>query len=201
MQEQIQDFKDLLARIDGLVNAAWAARVDPLLARQLAAVRQRLVRIQAHLTGEANPAFPAPEPSHQSVQDSEDLVTRFSALVDASKGSGLSSTLTHYLHNARLRLTFFLRGAEHRLASRQLPEPGRSVQLEWPDGAAEGTLLDTSAFGIGIETDTPLEPDGVIRVTVADPDGASRTYECVVVHCRPLDSGYHLGLEIFTTKL
>jgi len=198
---QIQDFKDLLARIDGLLEASRKAGVDPRMIRQLTATRLRVVRIQAHITGESNPGYPTPGPKPVSVHDGDEMLATFGELVDATKGCGFSTTLTHYLHNARLRLTFCLRGKELRLASRRLPEPGRTARLEWPGGSGEGTLLDTSAFGVGLETDTPVEADTVVQLTIEEPGGKSRTYECMVVHCQPMDSGYHLGLEIFTSKL
>ncbi|MFP4560078.1 MAG: PilZ domain-containing protein [Thiohalorhabdus sp.] len=201
MQDQIQDFRDLLSRMDGLVNAAWNAEIDPRMCRQLAAVRQRAVRIQGHLTGEANPGFPAPTPKPAALGDGEELVERFNALVEAARASDLSTTLTHYLHNAGLRLTFLARGNQQRLASRQVPDPGRTAYLQQDDTSTHATLVDTSPFGLGVETDTALTPDSVVRVVVVEPDGRSRTYECLVAHCRPLDSGYHLGLEIFTSKL
>jgi hypothetical protein len=199
---QITSFGELLAHLDGLVEAAWSADVDPRLARQLAAVRQRLVRIQAHLEGQANPGHPPPTPRRKVLRTNEDLLTQFGEVADAARaGRALPMTLSHYLHNARQRLNFFLRSREHRLSSRQTPETGASALLDLNGQQQPVTVMDRSAFGVGVLAEAPVEPDQVAQLRCPDNPGGGKTFECVTVHCRQQPDGYRVGLEIFTAKL
>ncbi len=199
--ESIGSFDELLAHLDGLSEAAWSAEVDPRLARQLAAIRHRLVRIQAYMTGESSPGFPPPTPRRKTVQDAKDVADQFGGLADAARVSGLSSTLTHYLHNARMRFTYAQRGQEYRLANREAPEENRTGWLAWDGRKEEVTVLDTSAFGVSLRCSNPPEPDQIVELHLSDPGGRNRTFLCLVIHHKPDGKDHRVGLEIFTTKL
>lgn len=199
---QVGSFEDLLAHLDGLLEAAWSADIDPRPTRHLASVRHRLVRIQAHLTGESNPGYPPPGPQPKTLRTSEDLVTELDGIIEAARaGRALASPISLYLSNARNRLNLFLRSEEHRLASREVPEEGRAATLEIDGEPLEVTVSDRSAFGVGVITATPVDADRVAELYCPDkPQGAKR-FQCVTVHCRDTGDGYHVGLEIFHTKL
>lgn len=199
---QIKTFAELLAHLDGLVEAAWTAGVDPRLARQLAAVRQRLVRIQGHLEGQANPGHPPPTPRHKILHTNHDLLTQFGEVVDAARAGGtLAMSLSHYLHNTRQRLTFFLRSREHRLSSRQVPETGAAAVLAVDGRQQEVTVMDRSPFGVGLLADAPVDTDQMAQLSCPDHPGGTKTYQCLTVHCRRHRDGYRVGLEIITAKL
>jgi len=199
---QITSFEELLAHLDGLLEAAWNADVDLGLARQLASVRRRLVRIKGHLEEEGGTGNPAPPPRRKTLQTSEDLLAGFGEIVQAARaGNALPTTLRHYLHNALQRLTFYLRAPEHRLSSREPVESGSSAQLELDGQRLEVTLIDRSAFGMGVRADTPVDTDKVAQLHCPEDPKGPRTYECVTVHCREFEDGYHVGLEIFTSRM
>lgn len=199
---QIANFSELLTHLDGLVEAAWNADVDPRLARQLAAIRHRLVRLQAHLTGESNPGYPPPSPRPRAVESQEDLLNQFGELVAAARsGRAFPLSLTHYLHNAHQRLNYFLHNREKRLSTRATAEEGRTATLTWNGKSAEVKVVDSSPFGVGILADQAVEPDQVVAFHTTDRNGRDRTYECLTIHCRAQEGRYYIGLEIFTSRL
>lgn len=201
-QAEITEFSELLTHLDGLVEAAWNAEVDPRLTRQLAAIRQRLVRLQGHLTGQSNPGHTATSPRPQAVESQEDLLRQFGELVGAARASrAFPLALTHYLHNAHQRLNYFLHNQEKRLASRASAEEGRTATLAWAGETAQVRVVDSSPFGVGILADRALEPDQVVTFQTTDRSGRERTYECLTIHCRPHGDHYYIGLEIFTSRL
>ncbi len=58
--------------------------------------------------------------------------------------------------------------------------------------SAEGSGLDISDSGVGIECPNPLQPGAVVYVQSRD---SSVDGECVVVHCTRRGEKYHVGLE------
>jgi hypothetical protein len=197
---QITNFEELLAHLDGLLEAAWTSDVEPRLARQLAAVRQRLVRIRGHLDGGSG--ISAPTPKRKVLRDNQDLLDQFGEIVDAARaGRSLPMTLTHYLHNGRQRLNVFLRSSEHRLASRRVPEVERAAVLRTREQRHQVSVIDQSAFGVAVLTDTPIETDQVVELHCVDRPEGAKVFECLTVYCRRRRDGYHLGLEIFTSRL
>jgi hypothetical protein len=198
---QITSFDDLLAHLDGLLEAAWNADVDPRLARQLATIRHRLVRLQGHLQGQGNPGHPAPRPHRKTLRANDDLIQQFGEVAEAARaGRALPMTLSHYLHNARQRLHFFLRSPDHRLTRRQVPESGASAILELNGQRQEVAVVDRSPFGVGVRADSAVETDQVAQLHCPDKPEGAKTFECLTVHCRKRKDGYHVGLEIFTAK-
>jgi len=198
----ITTFPDLLAHLDGLQEAAWGAGVDPRLARQLAAARPRLVRLHAHLTGADPVSGPAPRPVPKTLRGDQDLIAGLDEVMTAARaGRALPMALTHYLHNVRHRLNFFLRGGESRLSSRQEPEGDSAATLEAGDRRQQVSLVDRSPFGMGVRAAEPVDTDRIVRLHCRDQNGGDRTYECLTVRCRPDGQGYHVGLEIFTSRL
>lgn len=197
----IEGFADVLAHLDGLIEAAWTAGMDPRLPRHAATIRHRLLQIQGYLTGDPSPGTPRPQPRSTMVRGKDDFLRQFGAIVDGSRQAELSSTLTHYLHNARQRLTYGWDSTEHRLASRWPPTPGTTAYLRYKDQELPTEIADTSAFGLGLISDTPVEPNQVVEAVLTEPSGRSRTYLCLTIHCNAHGALYYLGLEIFTTKL
>jgi len=199
--QDMEGFPDVLAHLDGLIEAAWTADVDPRLPRQAASIRHRILQIQGYLTGDPSPGTPRPAPRATSVRNDDDFMRQFGAIVDGARAAALSSTLTHYLHNARQRLTYGWGSKENRLASRRPPAPGASAHLRGKDQDIPADIADTSAFGLGLVSDTPVEPNQVVEAVITEPSGKSRTYLCLAIHCNAHGDRFFLGLEIFTTRL
>jgi hypothetical protein len=197
----IEGFADIVAHLDGLIEAAWTSGVDPRLPRQAASIRHRILLIQGYLTGDPSPGTPRPTPRATSVRDNDDFLRQFGAIVDGARAAALSSTLTHYMHNARQRLTYGWGGRENRLASRRSPTPGARAHLRCKDQDIPADIADTSAFGLGLVSDSSVEPNQVVEAVITDPSGKSRTYLCLAIHCNPHGDRFFLGLEIFTTRL
>lgn len=93
--------------------------------------------------------------------------------------------------------------SERRRKPRQ--KPGRAGEPVWvkllnvpgSTGEIAAKLLDTSEGGLGIETDSRLEPNSV--VTVDGPigiQGTSIKVRARVVGCRSVQSGFRIGLNI-----
>lgn len=198
---QITSFEEFLAHLDGLLEAAWNADVDPRLARQLAAIRHRLVRIQGHLQGQSNPGHPPPKPRPKALRSNDDLIEQFGQMAEAARaGRALPMTLSHYLHNARQRLHFFLRSPDHRLASRQVPDTGASAILELNGQRQQVAVVDRSPFGVGVRAESAVDTEQVAQLYCPEKADGAKTFECLTVHCRKRKDGYHVGLEIFTAK-
>jgi hypothetical protein len=197
-QAPIRDFRDLLAYLDGLAGAAAAGGADERMVSNLRTLGGRVRAIHNHLLpGQA--VADAPTPTNPPPVGAEDTVTAFRELVTAAEQAGIHPTLVDFLRNAGHRLDNIARGVpDNRLAPRQ-PEEGEA-RLEDSDRTHAVRVAESSTFGLGVEIDTPLEADRVVRLVVQEAFGAT-TYECLTTHARPTANGYHLGLEIFAIRI
>jgi hypothetical protein len=194
----ITRFEDLVAHLDGLTNAARRTYVEREAVDFVATIRQRLVRINNHLAGHPFDAEPEVTPRDKTVRDTDDLIGQFGELTEAARGAGLPSTLTHYLHTARLRLRFTLRGqGGRRIVSRD--ERTGEAQLRWAQGQMEVEVVDSSAYGLGVVAKNPLAENTVVEV-ITEEDGRRRRYECLVVYSEQQRFQHQIGLEIFNIK-
>jgi len=191
-------FEDLVAHLDGLINAARRGYVDSEAVDFIASIRSRLVRIHNYLTDLSADTEPDAPPKDKVVQDTDDLIEQFGQLTEAVRGAGLPTSLSHYLHTARLRLRFSLRGqGGRRMVSRD--ERTGTALLRSDQGEMEVEIVDSSAYGLGAESKNPLPEDSVVEITTEE-EGRRRRYECLVVHCEQQRFKYHLGLEIFAIR-
>jgi len=194
----ITRFEDLVAHLDGLVNAARRTYVDREAVDFVATIRRRLVRIHNYVDNRPYDAEPDTPPRDKAVRDTDDLIEQFGQLTEAARGAGLPATITHYLHTARLRLRFTLRGqGGRRIVSRD--ERTGEAQLRWAHGQMAVEVVDSSAYGMGVVTTNPLSEDTVVEITTEE-EGRRRRYECLVVYCEQQRFQYHVGLEIFAIK-
>jgi hypothetical protein len=194
----ITRFEDLVAHMDGLTDAARRTYVDREAVDFVATIRRRLVRINNHLTEQPADAEPEVQPRQKTVQDTDDLIDQFGQLTEAARGAGLPATLTHYLHTARLRLRFTLRGqGGRRIVSRD--ERTGAAHMRWAKGEMAVEVVDSSAYGLGVVTKNPMAEDTVVEITTEE-EGRRRRYECLVVYCEQQRFQYHLGLEIFAIR-
>jgi len=160
------------------------------------------VRIQGHLQDDVDTAQAAPTSQRKAVRTNEDLLHQFGDIVDAARaGRALPTTLTHYLHNARQRLNFFLRSQEHRLSTREAPDTGAAAILELNGQRQEVTVVDRSPFGVGVRSEAPVDTEQMAQLYCPDKPQGAKTFECLTVYCRREDDAYHVGLEIVTSKL
>ncbi|MFA9459564.1 hypothetical protein [Thiohalorhabdus methylotrophus] len=191
----ITRFEDLISHMDGLADSARRSHVDAETVDFLVTIRHRLVRIHNHLTGQPAEAEPGTHAQSKSVTDTEDLLNQFGMLTDAARGAGLPSALTHYLHTARLRMRFSLRGqAGRRIVNRD--EKTGTAELEWPGGRETVEVVDSSAYGAGVIGRNPIAVSTVARLTTQE-EARRRRYECLVVYCEQNRFEYHIGLEVF----
>lgn len=194
----ITRFEDLIGHLDGLTVAGRRSHVDKEAVAFVAQFRARLVRIHNYLNDKPAHEDPSARPHNKTVQDTSDFIEQFDALTDSARGAGLHPTLTHYLHTGRLRLRFALQGqGQRRLISRN---PGEAVaRIRWEGGETTGDLVDLSAYGLGVRTTESLDENTVVEA-ILEEEGRRRRYEALVVHRRPNEEGYFLGLEIFAIK-
>jgi len=194
----ITSFEDLVAHLDGLINAARRTYVEREAVDFVASLRRRLVRIHNHLSDQPFDAQPNVRPTDKTVQDTDDFIQQFGKLTEACRGAGLPTPLAHYLHTARLRLRFTLRGdSGHRIVSRD--EHNGPAQLSWAQGKGQVEVVNSSAYGFGVKAKSPVPEDTVVEV-ITEEEGRRRRYECLVVYCTQEGMQYHLGLEIFAVK-
>lgn len=194
----ITRFEDLIAHLDGLVDAGRRELVDGEAIEFVTRFRSRLVRIDNHLAGRAPDHDPGVQPRSKTVKDTTDFIGQFDRLTDAARGAGLHPTLTHYFHTGRLRLRFALHGeGSRRLINRD--EEEATAYLRWNGGQTTTEVVDRSAYGIGVRSRTRLAENTVVDVTL-EGQGRRRRWEGLVIHCQPEGGQYLLGLEIFAIK-
>ncbi|MEF8792867.1 hypothetical protein [Thiohalorhabdus sp.] len=194
----ITRFEDLVAHLDGLTDAAWGASLDSEAVAFVAAVRRRLVRIHNYLTDRPHDTEPETVPREKAITDLGDLIEQFGQISEAARGAGLSTTVTHYLHTARLRLRFTLSGQGGRRIINRNERTGEA-HLRWDQGQMTAEVVDSSASGFGVVSKNPVPEDAVVEVTTEE-EGSRRCYGCVVVFCEQQPFDYHIGLEIFAYK-
>jgi len=194
----ITRFEDLVAHLDGVIEAARSAPVDSEALAFVVAVRRRLVRIHNHITDQPHNTEPETAPQAKTISDSRDLIDKFGELSEAARGAGLSATLTHYLHTARMRLRFIVGGQGGRRIINRDERTGEA-KLRWSQGEMTVEVVDSSAYGMGVISKNPLPEDAVVEVTT-DEEGSRRCYQCLVVFCEQQRFHYHIGLEIFAQK-
>lgn len=195
-EPRITSFEELDGHLDGLVQAARQAPVDPQIVDFLATVRQRLQRIHSYLTDTPPDTKPPSTPPAKTVSDTDDCLEQFGELTEQARGGGLPSVITNYLHTARLRVRFCI-GVDggRRIVKRE----GRSgtAELQWDHSREEVEVVDGSAYGVGVIGRRPLAPDTVVQLTTEGQEGNRQRYDCLVVYCRGDRSRYQIGLEIF----
>jgi hypothetical protein len=194
----ITRFDELIAHIDALADAGRKAGVDGDAVEFVTLIRQRLVRIHNYL--EDLPPEHAPQETipAKAVSDTDDLMEKFGEVTEAARGAGLSATITHYLHTARLRMRFNLRGSgSRRIVSRD--EKTGSAELQGPEGTETVEVVDSSAYGVGVLAERGVPTNTVVHLTTQE-EGRTRRYDCLVVYCEPHRFKYHVGLEIFAIR-
>ncbi|MFB6260580.1 MAG: hypothetical protein ABEJ96_04080 [Thiohalorhabdaceae bacterium] len=197
-QAPVHDVTHLLARLEGLAEGATEGGAPDNMVAYLRTIGRRVRAIHDHLMPTAAIETP-PNPETSPPLDAAETVTAFLALVDAAEEAGLHLTLVDFLRNAGHRLANIQNGVpDYRLARRQ-PEEGEA-RLEHDDGSHTVWVAESSSFGLGVEIDTPLAPDQVVRLVVTEAFGGT-TYECLTTHARPKGDVYHLGLEIFSVRI
>lgn len=197
-QGAVRDFDHLLARLEGLAEAAQEGGAEPRMVEHLRTLRRRAWAIHEYLMPGQSQADP-PAAEAESPLDSSETLSAFRALLDAAEEAGIHMTLVDFLRNAGHRLDNIQRGVpDHRLAPRQ-PEEGEA-RLEHAGATYEVRVAESSSFGLGVEIATPLEPDQVVRLVVREAFGAT-TYECLTTHARAKGDTYHMGLEIFSIRI
>jgi len=194
----ITRFDDLLAHMDALADAGRKAGVDGEAVQFVSLIRQRLVRIHSYLR-DLPPEDLGQEPiPSKTVTSTDDFMDKFGDIAEAARGAGLSTTITHYLHTARLRLRFTLRGSGgRRIVSRD--EKSGAAELHGPDGLESVEVVDSSAYGVGVLSDHSVPEDTIVYLTTHE-EGRTRRYDCLVVYCEPHRFKFHLGLEIFAIR-
>jgi hypothetical protein len=194
----ITRFDELVAHIDGLADAGRKAGVDGQAVEFVHLIRQRLVRIQNYLEGRPPATEPQGEIPAKAVADTDDFMNQFGEIAEAARGAGLSATITHYLHTARLRIRFTLRGSGgRRIVSRD--EKSGSAELSHPEGTLQVEVVDSSAYGVGVLAEEGIPTNTVVHLTTFEEE-RTRRYDCLVVYSEPHRFKYHLGLEIFAIR-
>lgn len=197
----ITRFEDLIAHLDGLVKATRVIGVESEAIDFVATIRTRLVRIHNHLSDQPTDTEPSVSPKPKTVTDVDDMIHQFGEIAEAARGAGLSPTLSHYLHTARLRLRFTLRGQSRqdsrRIVSRE--ESSGTAYMRWEGGETEVEVVDSSAYGLGVVADARLAENAVVEIS-REEEGRQRRYDCLVVNDQPHRFQYYLGLEIFQIK-
>ena len=194
----ITRFDELVAHIDGLADAGRKAGVDGQAVQFVDLIRQRLVRIHNYLTDQPAGAEPQAAIPAKAVRDTDDFMEQFGEIAEAARGAGLSTTITHYLHTARLRIRFTLRGSGgRRIVSRD--EKTGAAELSGPDGTLTVEVVDSSAYGVGVLAEQGIPTNTVVHLTTHEAE-RTRRYDCLVVYSEPHRFKYHLGLEIFAIR-
>lgn len=197
----IVSFEDLIAHLDGLVEAAREAEVGSEATHFVATIRTRLVRIRNFLEGAAPKAEPEVTPKAKTVTSTEDLISQFVGLTEAARSADLGPTFTRYLHTARLRLHFLLSSRSgknnRRLVHRE--QSSGTARMRWPKGEMEVEVVDRSAYGMGVMA-RELRPENTVVEIIWEEEGHRRRYYCLVVNGEPHRFQYYLNLETFLIK-
>ncbi|MEF8792866.1 hypothetical protein [Thiohalorhabdus sp.] len=196
-QAPVRDFAHLLARLQGLAEGAAQGGSDPMVAH-LQNLQRRVWAIHDHLMPAA-PIEKPPAPETSPPLGPTETVAAFLALVDAAEEAGIHFTLVDFLRNAGHRLDKVQRGTPDKHLAPRHPEEGEA-RLEHGSTSHTVWVAESSSFGLGVEIDTLLAPDQVVRLVVTEAYGAT-TYECLRPHTRPKGDAYHLGLKIFAVRI
>lgn len=194
--EQLAGKGQLVAELKVLVLEARRIGLAPEIVAQLDMVARQIEGFLREY-GDLEGYDAAPE--RQPIQDFGELQDRLSDLNMLARQAGVPGEMTDYLRTTQLRLAQIHHRPEEekRLSARFREEAPGTL---YPYGGDEGTsvqVVDRSAMGFGVLTSLPLDVGDVVRLEIhweEDPE----IYICGVIHAERVESGYRLGLDMFS---